>query len=128
MDNFVTGGSDSVLREWNILLSPEDVHVQDIITLEDEVMSGAFSLDKSTLLIGDAAGGIHILQPGTDSNCSVEELNYKHGDNNLEMPNAPSDSKREIGQMLLKTGQLMHHPRYGIGQGPAYQGPYAPWA
>ncbi|OKL57213.1 hypothetical protein UA08_07688 [Talaromyces atroroseus] len=128
IENFITGGSDGVLRAWNILLSPDDAHVRDIVTLEDEVMSGAFSPDKSTLLIGDAAGGIHILQPDTDSDTSVQELHYDHGDGNLEMSSAPSDSGREIGQMLLKTGQLVQHPKYGIGQGPAYQGPYAAWA
>ncbi len=44
--------------------------------IEDEIMSGAYSPDKSTLLIGDAAGGIHILEPGMSSD-PVERLHYE---------------------------------------------------
>ncbi|EED15116.1 WD repeat protein [Talaromyces stipitatus ATCC 10500] len=124
-DEFITGGSDGVLRSWNILRAPEDAHVRDIAAIQDEVMSGAFSPDKSTLLVGDAAGGIHILQPGSSSD-PVEELHYEHtGETEFS---ASSESGRAIGKSLLETGQLIQHPRYGAGQGPAYRGPYAAWA
>jgi hypothetical protein len=124
-DEFITGGSDGVLRSWNILRAPEDVHVRDIAEIEDEIMSGAFSLDKSTLLIGDAAGGIHILEPGLGSD-PVEKLHFElSGETELS---ASSDSGKAIGRNLLETGQLIQHPRYGVGKGPAYQGPYAAWA
>ncbi|EEA22939.1 hypothetical protein EYB26_006998 [Talaromyces marneffei] len=124
-DEFITGGSDGVLRSWDILRAPEDVHVRDIAVIEDEIMSGAFSPDKSTLLIGDAAGGIHILEPGLSSD-PVEQLHYELSrDTELSVS---SDSGRAIGKMLLETGQLIQHPRYGVGKGAAYQGPYAAWA
>jgi hypothetical protein len=127
MDKFLTGGSDGVLRAWDIRLAPEDVHLREVVTIQDEIMSGAFSPDKSALLIGDAAGGIHLLNPAIDSD-PVKEFNYEHGDSSAEMSNAPSDSGREIGRKLLRTGQLIQHPKYGVGQGPAYRGPYASWA
>lgn len=124
-DEFITGGSDGVLRSWDILRAPEDVHVRDIAVIEDEIMSGAYSPDKSTLIIGDAAGGIHILEPGLSSD-PVEQLHYEISrDSELS---TSSDSGEAIGKMLLQTGQLIQHPRYGVGKGPAYQGPYAAWA
>ncbi|KAI7969749.1 hypothetical protein EIK77_006697 [Talaromyces pinophilus] len=124
-NEFITGGSDGVLRSWDILRAPEDVHVRDIAVIEDEIMSGAYSPDKSTLLIGDAAGGIHILEPGMSSD-PVERLHYEISrDTELSVS---SDSGKAIGKMLLETGQLIQHPRYGVGKGPAYQGPYAAWA
>ncbi|KAF5015479.1 hypothetical protein F66182_13178, partial [Fusarium sp. NRRL 66182] len=78
-----------------------------------------------TLLIGDADGGVHILEPGLSSD-PVEQLHYeKSRDAELSVP---SESGKAIGELLLKTGQLIQHPRYGVGKGPAYQGPYAAWA
>lgn len=124
-DEFITGGSDGVLRTWDILRASEDVHVRDIAVIEDEIMSGAYSPDKSTLLIGDAAGGIHILEPGLSSD-PVEQLHYELSCG-TEL-SASSESGKEIGRNLLETGQLIQHPRYGVGKGPAYQGPYAAWA
>jgi WD40 repeat protein len=124
-NEFITGGSDGVLRSWDILRAPEDVHVRDITVIEDEIMSGAFSPDKSTLLVGDAAGGIHILQPGLSSD-PVEQLHFELS-RDTELAISP-DSGKAIGRNLLETGQLVQHPRYGVGKGPAYSGPYASWA
>lgn len=124
-DEFITGGSDGILRSWDIRRAPEDVYVRDIAVIEDEIMSGAWSPDKSTLLIGDAAGGVHILEPGLSSD-PVEQLHYEIS-RDAEL-SVPSESGKAIGELLLKTGQLIQHPRYGVGKGPAYQGPYAAWA
>lgn len=124
-NEFITGGSDGVLRSWDIRRASEDVYVRDIAVIEDEIMSGAWSPDKSTLLIGDAAGGIHILEPGLSSD-PVEQL-YFELSRDTELP-ASSESGKAIGKLLLNTGQLIQHPRYGVGKGPAYQGPYAAWA
>jgi hypothetical protein len=128
IDNFITGGSDGALKSWNILRAPEDVLVRDIAAVENEIMSGAFSPDKSTLLVGDDSGGIHVFSKGAHpDNVRTMEFDYDN-DREEELSGLPSDSGRSIARELLSTGELIRHQTYGVGQGPAYQGPYAAWA
>lgn len=124
-DQFYSGASDGVLKKWDILRSQDDAHVQDVIHLPEEIMCGAFSGDKTNLLIGDAAGGIHVLSSGpfhTD-----EDLRMKY-----EQATEPVQHKEESGvedaNNLLRYGELVRHPVYGVGQGPHYKGPFAGWA
>ncbi|KAH8691111.1 WD40-repeat-containing domain protein [Talaromyces proteolyticus] len=125
VDNFMTGGSDGALKSWNVLRAPENVFIEDIAVIEDEIMSGAFSPDKSSLLVGDAAGGVHIFSPGADA---VEELNYDYSHEDKESPALSLDSGKSIGRQLLSSRQLIQHSTYGVCKGPAYNGPYAAWA
>ena len=136
IDQFYTGGSDGVLKTWNILLSSEDVHTKDVATFEEGIMSGAFSADKTNLLLGDSAGGIHLLSSGPVSDAEISYLNFEpavdgiklDGDSNNINPCADLTPGIEAGECLLSSGQLMRHPIYGVGKGPAYRGPYAAWA
>ncbi|KAL1978840.1 hypothetical protein VTN31DRAFT_1699 [Thermomyces dupontii] len=125
IDRFITGSSDGVLKAWNILLSPEDAHVRDIAEVQDEILSGAFSADKSTLVIGDGAGGIHVLSPEENTD-EVETIHFER-----ERESATEHDENNgaaIGAQMLSSGELVRHPIYGVGQGPAYRGPYAAWA
>lgn len=130
IDQFYTGASDGVLKLWNILLSPEDVLIENRVTFTEEIMSGAFSEDKSNLLIGDSAGGIHVLSSGaflhTDDHCMNFERAVELGHDNKLGPN--SESGVEAARKSLSSGQLVRHPIYGVGQGPYYDGPFAAWA
>ncbi|PYH98355.1 WD40 repeat-like protein [Aspergillus ellipticus CBS 707.79] len=133
IDEFYTGASDGVLKRWDILRGPEDVLVQDMARFEEEIMCGAFSKDKSNLLIGDAAGGLHLLSPGPFSNPGSLSMEFKRAPG-PQRPHSQDDSESnpdsgiEVGSQLLASGKLIRHPVYGVGQGPYYDGPFAAWA
>jgi WD40 repeat protein len=141
-DSFYTGSSDGVLKQWDIKLAPEDTLVRDVETFPAEVMSGKFSPDFSSLLIGDAAGGIHILS--TDPNNSGEEddvpseivferaaLSTSNDDGFDALAQKVDETARPAAaaaQELIRSGQIVVDPVFGPGQGPRYAGPYAGYA
>lgn len=129
IDQFYTGASDGVLKRWNILKSSEDALVEDTARLEEEIMSANFSDDNSSLLVGDAAGGIHVLSSGPFFNTDEESFAFERAP---QLPCGERESELEsgviAGRHLLSSGQLSLHPVYGVGQGPRYAGPFAAWA
>ncbi|KAL4894640.1 WD40-repeat-containing domain protein [Aspergillus ambiguus] len=129
-DQFYTGASDGVLKLWDITRAPEDALVKDVAHVQEEIMSGAFSPDKSNLLIGDAAGGLHVFSPGTftptpDDNVS---FNFKRADVPTEIEEPDIESGIAIAREYFSSGKLVRHPRFGFGKGPNYNGPFAAWA
>lgn len=126
VQRFYTGGSDGRLKVWDILQSPEDAHVQDVVTLEEEIMCASFSGDKTNILIGDAAGGVHVLSsaPFEHSSC----MKFEHAGEPFDDMEEQEESAVKMADRLLSSGQLVRHPVYGVGQGPLYNGPYAAWA
>ncbi|KAG2415768.1 hypothetical protein HFD88_006960 [Aspergillus terreus] len=125
-DQFYTGASDGVLKLWDITRSPDDVLVQDVANLQEEIMSGAFSADKSNLLIGDAAGGIHVLSSGPFSQDEKRSFQFKRAQVSEDRPSA--ETGVAISREYTSTGRLVRHPIYGYGKGPNYDGPFASWA
>lgn len=125
IDQFYSGASDGVVKRWDIRRSSEDVFIENTAILKEGIMSGALSEDKTNFLIGDAAGGIHVLSTGPCSNPENEEFTFKKAPELSEM-----DRKQGIrtANELLSSGQLVMHEIFGAGQGPHYQGPYARWA
>lgn len=122
MDQFYTGASDGVLKRWNILQAPEDALVDDVASFPEEIMSGTFSEDKSNLLIGDCAGGVHVL--------SSSPFPYDKGDQKMRFEAAPQPKEKtpEEKSDPFSDQKLERHPIYGVGQGPSYSGPFAAWA
>lgn len=123
IDQFYTGGSDGYLKQWDIRRSTEDALVANTASLDEGIVSGLFSEDKSNLLIGDYGGGIHVLSSGPCSDPEPAKFSFEK---------APEPSSEVRGIPLVKeylsTGQLIMHSIYGAVQGPNYQGPFAPWA
>ncbi|RAL02027.1 WD repeat protein [Aspergillus ibericus CBS 121593] len=133
IDEFYTGASDGVLKRWDILRAPGDVLLQDTAKFKEEIMCGAFSKDKSNLLIGDAAGGVHLLSPGPFSSAEGLSMEFKPASQpQLRFPHdeygSDPGSGIRTGAELLSSGKLARHPIYGVGQGPRYDGPFAAWA
>ncbi|KAL5355452.1 WD40-repeat-containing domain protein [Aspergillus floccosus] len=126
-DQFYTGASDGVLKLWDITRSPEDVLVQDVANLQEEIMSGAFSTDKSNLLIGDAAGGIHLLSSGPFSQDEKRSFQFKRAQVSEE-DQSSAETGVAISREYTSTGRLVRHPIFGYGKGPNYDGPFASWA
>ncbi|OAX81409.1 hypothetical protein ACJ72_04254 [Emergomyces africanus] len=126
IDQLYTGGSDGVLKKWNILRAPEDVLVENTAYFDQAIMSGAFSPDFTNLLIGDSCGSIHVISSSP----------FSRGDTNMAYEPAskervPEDEEKlgiNTAKELLSSGKLSRHPTFGVGQGPRYDGPYAAWA
>jgi hypothetical protein len=136
INQFYTGASDGIVKQWNILRSQEDALTKNVFGIEEEIMCGAFSSDKSNLLIGDAGGGIHILstsssspREGRDPNEDERKMQFRHA---AQPPCDDHASDSESGLLaarkLLNSGKLKRHPVFGVGQGPHYDGPFAGWA
>lgn len=125
VDQFYSGASDGVLKRWNILRSQDDALVQEVIRLPEEIMSGAFSGDKTNLLLGDAAGGIHVLSSAPFHANDDLGMNFEPATEDVQVK---EKSGVENANNLLRYGELVRHPIYGVGQGPHYKGPFAGWA
>jgi hypothetical protein len=123
MDQFYTGGSDGVLKQWDIRRATEDALVANVANLGDGITSGAFSPDKSQLLLGTNGGAVHVLSCEHSEEEAVD-FDFKHA------PEPPSSDAPGIllAKEYLSSGQLILHPVFGPVQGPKYNGPYAPWA
>jgi WD40 repeat protein len=60
-----TGGSDGFLKLWDTRRSPADVLVQDVANVGHEILCGKFSPDRSSLLMGDEEGRLHLFDTST---------------------------------------------------------------
>ena len=134
-DHLYTGATDGMVKLWDINRAPEDVLIKDITQLEAAVASASFSPDFTYLMIGDSIGGVHLLSSGPGYLTADEQ---KFGKGPIQYVPTPRDDPpapdNEPGQgqlaaqELLSSGQLTMHPIFGVGQGPAYAGPYAAYA
>ena len=128
MDALYTGASDGVVKRWDISRSPQDTLIKDEVSLQGGVMCGVFSEDKSNLLIGDSAGALHILSPGSFSTDDTA-MEYRGASEAPSSQHEPdSESGISLAKDLLASGELVRHPTYGVGKGPRYSGPFAAWA
>ena len=132
-----TGSSDGVVKTWNVARSEEETFVKDLITLDSGIMSGAFSPDRSRLLLGEVNGTVSVLEVGRDD-CSLRDaekmryFSYKGYEDDIENPRpaiADAASGRAAAEELLTTGKMTIAPMGGFStrqavQGPAYSGPY----
>ena len=123
---FYTGGSDGVLKEWDIRKATEDALTRDVIRVDAEIMSGAFSPDGSNLVLGDAAGGVHLLSkaPIDDSELELVAATMPEGDTAED----PWTEGRRAAAELVTSGQIEIVPGWGAGKGEKYLGPWASWA
>lgn len=76
--NFLfTGSDDGCLNRWDPRLSTQDVLVEKVYDCEAEIMSGRFSPDKSSLILGDGDSSLHLLrQRGKGAEQPVKEFTF----------------------------------------------------
>ncbi|PVH82954.1 hypothetical protein DL98DRAFT_513632 [Cadophora sp. DSE1049] len=60
-DRFYTGGSDGVIKAWDLGAVDGETLVRDVISISGGISTGVFNADCSKLLIGDATGKIYLL-------------------------------------------------------------------
>ncbi|CBF74272.1 hypothetical protein AN8282.2 [Aspergillus nidulans FGSC A4] len=127
-DSFYTGASDGMVKRWNILRAPEDVLVQDVASLQEGIMCGAFSPDQSNMLIGDVSGGVHLLSNSPFMSDESTQFAFKESQYAIEQQELDSHFGVKAARDLVKSGQIERHPVFGPGKGPYYRGPFAAWA
>ena len=135
-----TGATDGMVKCWNVNRAPEDAFIRNVAQLPAGVSCGSFSPDRVTLLVGDSTGGIHLLSSGSggEHHCDEDSEAADVGRKTMDfIPALREESTHPINQLgegqrtareLIQSGQLMIDPEFGIGQGPAYTGPYAWYA
>lgn len=126
MDQLYTGGSDCFLKQWDIRRSPEDALVTNTAKFGHDIVSGAFSEDKSQLLIGDYGGAIHVLSCSPCADPDVTDFVFSHAPQ--PAPTSDEQDGVALANELLASGQLRMHRRYGPVQGLNYTGPFSRWA
>lgn len=132
IDQFYTGASDGFLKQWDIRRATEDTLVSDVAKFNDGLMGAVFSPDNAHLLVGDNAGGIHVLSSGPCADPEPGLFNFEYAPVEEEacdnQPEQPSElTGVAAARQLLESCQLTMDPLYGPVQGPKYSGPFARW-
>lgn len=136
-----SGSSDGVVKVWNVARSEEETFVKDLITVDSGIMSGAFSPDRSRLVLGEVNGSINVLEVGRDD-CSLRDVDrMKYIPQSVDEDDADigaqssqdrataADSGAVYARELIETGQMIIKPMGGLPikqavRGPSYAGPY----
>lgn len=131
-----TGSSDGVVKVWNVVRSEEETFVKDLITADSGIMAGAFSPDRSRLIVGEVNGSINILEVGRDD-CDLKDAEkfkfcpYQEIPDEPQQPQTPQNTDSGVASAaeLLQTGQMTaismgSFPVRQAVQGPNYAGPF----
>ncbi|GAB7352954.1 hypothetical protein MBLNU459_g3528t1 [Dothideomycetes sp. NU459] len=113
-----TGSSDGVVKCWDPYRSDDDKYVRDVATFQSAVMSGAFSPDNCSLLIGEEKCQLNLLTIGNEwrSNADMEVFRVHEAPEKQ----APCDS---FAQELIQSGQIETRPVGALPVRQAVQGP-----
>lgn len=139
LDRFYTGSSDGVVKVWNIRTSGKSAKGRAILEAPAQISFGAFSPDKSRLVIGDASGRIFILSVDEEDGKPASFANLVGPESAIRvkrripnpitphpepLPPHSMDAAPLAGHRLamLASGQLRYSgdPTVGIVQGPHY--------
>ncbi|KAK2841528.1 hypothetical protein FQN49_006167, partial [Arthroderma sp. PD_2] len=119
--NFYTGGSDGVVKCWDVRRSADDLVVDDIANFDHGVMSGALSPDQTNMIVGDSGGSIHVISTAPFSRENGQNLVYKEAKIGTQGGSESEISGVLEGRKWIESGQLSLHPKFGVGQGDYYE-------
>lgn len=135
LDRFYTGSSDGVVKVWNVRTSGKSAKGRVILEAPAQISFGAFSPDKSKLVIGDASGRVFILsvdeedgKPASFTNL-VEPARRRIPNQVTPHPEPPPPTPSlDISlpannqHKMVNSGQLRYSgdPTVGMVQGPNY--------
>ncbi|EKG21040.1 hypothetical protein MPH_01669 [Macrophomina phaseolina MS6] len=144
--HFYTGSSDGVVKVWDPYRALEDVFVKDVVQLNSGVMSGAFSPDYTSLLLGEVNGTVNVLEVG-QCDRSIKDMDHfkllasdrmptfeEDPEDQQDVQNTQNEVQDEnsgiaTARSLLETGRMTLLPigslpiRQAV-QGPNYAGPW----
>lgn len=140
-NSLFSGSSDGMIKEWDVLRAPENALVREVAQLGAGVQNGAFSPDFSNLLVGDAAGAVHVLSSAPIGPEAIDEdddddvfikktmpIEFVSAADQIEDDENPGVEGILASNISLNSHELIVDKDYGVVQGPHYQGPYAQWA
>lgn len=137
-----SGSSDGTVKVWDVMQSPEDMFIKDLITTDSGIMSGVFTSDYNKLVLGEVNGTVNVLEVGRDDIAlkHADRLAYHPyingddhaADSDMVVDKAlpePADATAAEAHLWLETGQLRLAPMGGLPkqqviQGPNYGGPF----
>jgi WD40 repeat protein len=132
-----SGSSDGVVKMWDVFRSPEDAHMQDVVTLNSGVMSGAFNTDFTRLLLGEVNGSITVLEAGHESRSikETDKFQLQQADDTKAFATVSSTEISDpcsgvaLGRALRKSRQIKFKPLGSLPvrqavQGRKYRGPF----
>ncbi|KAJ9141896.1 WD40 repeat-like protein [Pleurostoma richardsiae] len=141
-DRLYTGSSDGVVKVWNVRSHRKPL-IRDLLEVPAQVSFGAFSPDKSRLVIGDASGRVFLLSvdDSTEYPAAFVKVSTPDGVKTVRRPidlephptpDPPTHDEegnaimRDVGPtdptFLLNSGRVKLHPDPTIGavKGPKY--------
>lgn len=135
LDHFYTGSSDGVVKVWNVRTSGKSAKGRVILEAPAQISFGAFSPDKSKLVIGDASGRVFILSVDEEEGKPASFTNLA-GPARRRIPNQitqhpeppPPTPSIDVAlpandqRTMVDSGQLRYSgdPTVGMVQGPNY--------
>jgi hypothetical protein len=132
-ERIYSGSSDGIVKIWNPYRAVENTHVDDITVPRSQraaIMSGAFSHDGRSLLVGTENGNVNLFSIGRNEPTGAAQRVGKFKLLSAEVPlDSPEEPHFKAANDLLETGQIVIRPcgampfRQAV-QGPQYNGPY----
>ena len=138
-----TGASDGIMKAWDVHRAFADVFVRNVAHFDSGITFGEFSPDYSSLLVGDAGGGVHLLSNDhRDGDLQVENVRGNEGEmvprqiqlmyaeslqgrrNTCDETENPGTEGIQIAKMAVQSHQIVIDHRLGARQGERYRGPY----
>ncbi|KAM0335190.1 hypothetical protein ACHAQA_000231 [Verticillium albo-atrum] len=141
-DRFYTGGSDGVVKVWNVRNRMKPL-VRDLLRVDAPISSGVFSPNRAKLAIGDASGRVSLLSVDEADDQPAKYIKIPAATQSLvptkarfvrvpkaftphATPPSPDGTELQTGieraRAYVAQNQIQIHPNRCIGaiQGPAY--------
>jgi WD40 repeat protein len=132
-ERLYSGSSDGVVEIWNPYLAIGNTHIDDIAVPRSQrsaIMSGAFSHDGRSLLIGTENGNVNLFSIGTRESSGVARKVEKFKlISEKTSVDKTEDPHFQAAKEMLQNGEIVLRPcgampfRQAV-QGPNYKGPY----
>ena len=106
-DRVYTGSSDGLIKAWNPYVSPDEMHVRDLVQLNSGVMCGAFNPDFSQLLVGEVNGSINLLSVGQEDRAARDMAKFKQQNSPVSTSQGNSMTSRDSVSAVEDAAELI---------------------
>lgn len=135
LDRFYTGSSDGIVKVWNVRCSEKKARGRVILEAAAQISFGAFSPDRSRLVIGDASGRVFVLSVDKEDGKPAEfdpflkKFGIQKRKPNGVAPHPPPPppgsaplTNQQLGHRFVAARQLQYSgdPTVGMVQGANY--------
>ncbi|KAF8245854.1 WD40 repeat-like protein [Wilcoxina mikolae CBS 423.85] len=114
-DRFYTGGSDGVLKIWDIKRG--DPFIRDFATLDSQIMSGAFSPDYNMLILGESSGKATLFSTRGDRGVAPGLFDVDISDVTGDVSEEKEETGAEAARELVKSGKMIIRDHFAWATG-----------